>query len=228
MTHIFTPKSRSIRALEQNRNNNTGIFERWSKPVPNTFITQAPSNSILKLINVKTQPDYADKDYLIFCKEGKSNYIAFHVVANCHIPVEARLVHANNNEIVIPKHSSRSIMTTESMDILSGESIWKIRIEEISRSHKQTGIHSGLFCIEFKPAGVETHEWLRSPLIKVISKPPLEQKKKPVVKSKTIKPVLKTSLTVIKPNKILHTISSTYEPLVAKKSRLSNLVPFIP
>ena len=227
MTHIFTPKSRSIRALEQNRNNNTGIFEQWSKPVPNTFIIQAPSNSILKLINVKTQPYYVDKDYLILCKEGKCNYIAFHVVANCHIPVEARLVYANNNEIVIPKHSSRSIMTTESMDIPPGESIWKIRIEEISRSHKQTGIHSGLFCIEFKPAGIETHEWLRSPPIKVISKPPLKHRKKRVVKSETIKPVLETSSIVIKPNKILHTISSTSEPLVAKKSRLSNLVPFI-
>jgi len=216
MTHIFTPKSRSSRASKQKRNNSTGIFERWSKPVPNTFITPAPSNSILKLINVKTQPEYADKDYLIFCKEGKSNYIAFKVVANCHIPVEARLVYADDKQIVISNHSLHPIMKTESMDIPPGESIWKIRIEEISRSHKQTGIHSGLFCIEFKPAGVETHEWLRSPPIKVISKPSLEHRKKSVVESETIKP-----------NKILHTIPSTSEGSVAKKSRLSNLVPFI-
>ena len=180
--------NRHKRAKAQTRNGANGTFTSSMRPIIECGV-KAPPDTIIILESVRIAQHQIGEEVLnegIFCKEYKNNHIKIDIFSSTSssgpIYIEARLIYVEGG-IVESKNKDRPILSAECMCVPPGKFTLKIRIEEISRSHKQyidgKQTRSGSFCIQIKPSGVESHEWLTTPPICVITKYP--QKKMKVI-----------------------------------------------
>ena len=186
--------NRQTRANAQTRNGANGTFTSSMRPIIECGVKASP-DTIIILESVSIAQHQIGEEVLnegIFCKEYKNNHIKIDIFSltssssssssSGPIYIEARLIYVEGG-IVESKNKDRPILSAECMCVPPGKFTLKIRIEEISRSHKQyidgKQTRSGSFCIQIKPSGVESHEWLTTPPICVITKYP--QKKMKVI-----------------------------------------------
>lgn len=161
---------RSERALAQGRDPDRGTFLKRMHPI-------SPANGVNDLSAVlaitaagvqqydKPSSPLGLPEHLVFYKESKTSHLAFEVNASHAMAVDARLAHLEGGEVT-PRRDS-PILQAETMTIPAGASTLRMRIEEVSRAHREIS-RSGVFVIELRPAG--THAWTRSPSIRVFSK----------------------------------------------------------
>jgi hypothetical protein len=134
--------NRHKRAKAQTRNGANGTFTSSMRPIIECGV-KAPPDTIIILESVRIAQHQIGEEVLnegIFCKEYKNNHIKIDIFSSTSssgpIYIEARLIYVEGG-IVESKNKDRPILSAECMCVPPGKFTLKIRIEEISRSHKQ-------------------------------------------------------------------------------------------